>query len=79
MSETKGTIIQLTEEQKKLMREVTGADHDSIKVEVGSRMSPAMVTGARTPGGRTPGGRTPGGRTPGGRTPGGRTPGGRNV
>jgi transcription elongation factor len=80
MPDPKGINIQLTEEQKKLMREVTGTEHESIRVEVGTRVAPAQVTrtpGGRTPGGRTPGGRTPGGRTPGGRTPGGRTPGGR--
>ncbi len=43
MSETKGTIIELTEEQKKLMREVTGTDHQAIKVEVGTHFVPATM------------------------------------
>lgn len=48
----RGTIIELTDEQKKLIREATGTDHEVIKVEVGTRfaaaeMNPATRLGKR--------------------------------
>jgi len=43
MSDTRGTVIELTEEQKKQMRDATGAEHQAIRVEVGTRIAPAEM------------------------------------
>jgi hypothetical protein len=45
MAEDKGTIIELTEEQKEQMRQATGQEHREIKVEtVGAQLSPRLNT-----------------------------------
>jgi len=44
MPDDKGTIIELTEEQKEQMRQAFGQDHVEIKVEtIGSALSPRVL------------------------------------
>lgn len=48
MSDQKGTIIELTEEQKEQMRRATGTEHETIKVEnVGSQLAPRITPGRK--------------------------------
>lgn len=45
MSDQKGTIIELTEEQKEQMRRATGTEHEAIKVENVGRLAPRITPG----------------------------------
>jgi hypothetical protein len=44
MPDEKGTIIELTEEQKEQMRQATGQEHEGIRVEtIGSELAPRLA------------------------------------